>query len=169
MVFCYFYSDHNYVSVSLPKEITDTTYSNAPREVEKITSPNDCLKCKKEIKGKCVTCQIRELKLALKEKDKQLKCVRYHNVKLEKIRSITKRKHQDRVKTYRKRINTWEKRYERILKYSMVKFSIIFYFRYDLSKTKIKYLLSFIRRLPQPLIIWRMRYWNLPQINLKKN
>lgn len=83
-----------------------TTYSNAPSgneatvqksdvkinglKVEKITSPNDCLKCKKEIKGKCVTCQIRELKLALKEKDKQLKCVRYHNVKLEKYGLLPK-------------------------------------------------------------------------------
>ena len=32
-----------------------------------------CLKCKKEIKGKCSQCTIKELKMIIKEKDKLLK------------------------------------------------------------------------------------------------
>lgn len=93
------------------------------KRIKKIIPPNNCLKCKKEIKGMCPTCLLKEMKNAIKEKDKQLQLAHRHIDKLEKKLATSDKKNKDRVKTYRTRINTWEKRYARIRKYSAVKFT----------------------------------------------
>ena len=88
--------------MSLPPEATETTHSSdvttaiettdaeivgattvrgkKPKSVYRIKAPTYC-ECHKEIKGKCAPYQIRELKMLVQEKDKQLKIVRSYQVK----------------------------------------------------------------------------------------
>lgn len=57
-----------------------TVQGKNPKENYRIKTPTYCT-CKKKTKGQCAQCQIRELKMLVKEKDQQLKIVRSYQVK----------------------------------------------------------------------------------------
>lgn len=65
-----------------PKKVIPTSnLTKKQKRKYRIIPPSTCKMCKKEIKGQCAPCQVKELKMLVKEKDKQLKIVRRHQVK----------------------------------------------------------------------------------------
>ncbi|XP_032798850.1 mucin-3A isoform X2 [Daphnia magna] len=127
---------HSNELLSLPPEATETTHSSdvttanettdaeivvaptvrgkKPKRVYRIKAPTYC-KCHKEIKGKCAPCQIRELKMLVQEKDKQLKIVRSYQVKA----TVDLAKLKCKLKEKDKKLNTSSKQLARMRQYAV--------------------------------------------------
>ncbi|XP_045022881.1 uncharacterized protein LOC116917466 [Daphnia magna] len=94
--------------------ITNPVPKKNQKRKYRIKAPIYC-SCKKEIKGKCLPCQNRDLKMLVKEKEKQLKIVRsYQNkakIDLEKLRS--------RLKEKDKKLNTTRKQLAKMRHYAL--------------------------------------------------
>ena len=91
--------------------------------------PTNCTRCKKSVKGQCMQCQIKELKLLVKEKDRLNKILETALEKSEKKAASLERKLKHRMEKYRKMINTEVKRRNLNGKHAMVilLYSIIVY------------------------------------------
>ena len=92
------------------------------RRKKRVIPPlTSCLKCKKEIKGKCSQCTIKELKMIIKEKEKLLK-IKDKQLKIAQTESkYVERRLKDRLKVYRKKLDTSKRRFTRMGKYAKVK------------------------------------------------
>lgn len=95
--------------------VAPTVPGKKPKRVYRIKAPTYC-ECFKEIKGKCAPCQIRELKMLVKEKDKQLKIVRSYQVKA----TVDIAKLKCKLKEKDKKLNTSSKQLARMRQYAVV-------------------------------------------------
>ncbi len=82
----------------------------------RIIPPSACGLCRKEIKGQCPTCQIKELKSLLREKDKQLRSAMRHQAKSK--RKIDSQKLRLKVKN--QKLNTFKQQLTRMKRYAQV-------------------------------------------------
>ena len=88
----------------------------------KITPPSQCMKCTRETKGQCAPCKIKELKMMVREKDKQLAIAKCCQDKLEiKILQL-----KARLQESRKKLNTSGKRVSRMKRYLQVTSATLF-------------------------------------------
>ena len=110
---------------------TDDVVSVAPvqlkqrKRMKKIIPPTNCVKCKNTAKRQCMKCQIKELKLVVKEKDKLNKALKTALEKSEKKVACLESKLKHRIEKYRKSLKTEQKRRYRMGKYAMV--TVLFY------------------------------------------
>lgn len=80
-----------------------------PRQERRFIPLVNCSKCSKEIRGKCSSCLIKELKSIIYEKDKEIKELKSKD-KIQ-VKTIARKDNKiislkDRIKQYRKKLNT---------------------------------------------------------------
>ena len=100
----------------------------APSEVNairrnRIIPPVNCLDCCKELKGKCSSCLIKELKALAKEKDKEIKRLQRSNSS--QAKSIVSKdskilKFKERIRQYRRKMDRSSHRVQIMSRYAQV-------------------------------------------------
>ena len=113
----------------LTEEVAAPSEVSATRK-KRIIPPVDCLKCRQEIKGKCSSCLIKELKSLVKEKDIENKRLQRSNSS--QAKSIVRKdakilKFKERIRLYRRKLDTSGHRVKIMSRYAQVCVSLWFY------------------------------------------
>ncbi len=112
----------------LTEEVAAPSEVSATRK-KRIIPPVDCLKCCREIKGKCSSCLIKELKSLIKEKDIENQRLRRSNSS--QAKSIVQKdskilKFKERIRLYRRKLDKSGHRVKIMSRYAQVCVSLWF-------------------------------------------